>query len=545
MSSLEELSPEEHKPEPPKPAEPVLGKVSIKDTINLVHHFSDVAKAIYGYLSDITQISEMNTAFVKEMLGSAGTNTEAIAHVHEELGKIQISAQEIENQVDQTGQNVSSSLNQTLLALKEAAEAITSLDSRFADLKNLFSEVDNASSAIMKSVEVIEDISEQTNLLALNAAVEAARAGSHGKGFSVVAKEIRTLADQSQTSTTQISEVVHGLKNKLSASLATIADFESSQRSMKEQLSKSNKNAEDSRAVIEAIERQTETIKDQVSRQVEEIKEIFQYIASVKEDFAFLSSSSNYIIANMNLQNNVIIEGRSQVKNRQKIIQRTREKLIAQGHLQETSELLRAGHDTAYPPWVYIEKGKAAGLSIDMMNEISGSQNLPIDYVGDQWNAIYPALLNHRLNLILNVGWPNPIFDEEPVIASNPYAFFETVIFMARENLPEEGRLFRAEDLKGKRIACQRGSFVDQDLINLGCEITYLDNDIQSFVRLIWGKVFAVATERQVGQHLSEKFFDGNIVQASEVLGKKQVVILFREDSEELRNTINQAIEEL
>ncbi len=538
-------NPSEEKPAQEKPAEEEAPRrdVSVRDTIALTDHFSAVAKALYGYLSDITQISDMNTGFVHEMLGAAEDNSESIAQLHEDLNAAREDSQAIREEVVQTGRNVNHSMDQTLSALSDATEAITNLNARFDDLKKLFQEVEGASESILQSVQTIEDIAEQTNLLALNAAVEAARAGSHGKGFSVVAKEIRTLADQSQSSTEEISQIVNQLNGKLKGSSATIEDFEKSRQTVRRQLQQTNQNAEKSQELMNSIQNQTDSVTGRIENQTAEIDRAAQAVSEVKESLASLTSSSNYIIANMNLQTNVIIEGRSQVRNRQKIIERTREKLISNGHIQQSSGLIRAGHDTAYPPWVHIEKGQAAGLSIDMMEEICRKQEIPVDYIGDQWNAIYPALLNRRLDMILNVGWPNSIFDDEPVIASEPYAFFETTIFVPRSRLPDKGRYSTAE-LKGKRIACQRGSYVDQDLINLGCEITYLDNDIQSFVQLIWNKVFAVATEKQVGEHLSKTFFDGEIVPASETLGKKSVVFLFREDSAELRDTFNQAIRE-
>ncbi|MGJ8581739.1 MAG: methyl-accepting chemotaxis protein, partial [Psychromonas sp.] len=77
-------------------------------------------------------------------------------------------------------------------------------------MNNLEGEIDN----IGKIIEVIRAISEQTNLLALNAAIEAARAGEFGRGFSVVADEVRSLANRTQESTSEIQNMINSLQNE-------------------------------------------------------------------------------------------------------------------------------------------------------------------------------------------------------------------------------------------------------------------------------------------------------------------------------------------
>jgi methyl-accepting chemotaxis protein len=127
-------------------------------------------------------------------------------------------------------------ISQTAVEVARVGDTITELNSRVND--------------ILGMVDVIKSVADQTNLLALNAAIEAARAGEQGRGFAVVADEVRTLAKRTQQSTQEISNVVDVLK---SSSQKAFASIESGNKQAKEAVANAQQISDVLTKIVESI----------------------------------------------------------------------------------------------------------------------------------------------------------------------------------------------------------------------------------------------------------------------------------------------------
>jgi len=147
----------------------------------------------------------------KELESYAQLVTDAMATIKE--------LKVILDKTKETSQNVSEKATKSLGFSQKEQESVRAniekmllLRQKIQIIAELILELSEYTEQIGDTIEIVEDIAEQTNMLALNAAVEAARAGEHGKGFSVVAGEIRKLADESKQATTKITSLIKDIQ---------------------------------------------------------------------------------------------------------------------------------------------------------------------------------------------------------------------------------------------------------------------------------------------------------------------------------------------
>ncbi|WP_181186013.1 methyl-accepting chemotaxis protein [Alkalicoccus urumqiensis] len=173
--------------------------------------------------------------------------------------------------------------------MTKAVEQMAQIDTVIKEAASNVGGLDQESRKVSSLVSVIEDIAEQTNLLALNAAIEAARAGEHGRGFSVVAEEVRRLAEQVSSSVSEITKIVEGIQ-RVSGSVVTSLEqgYEEVEAGSREMAQTEATFADISESVND-MAGQVRAVHDrlrQMAVDTEEMSSSVQEIASVSEESA-------------------------------------------------------------------------------------------------------------------------------------------------------------------------------------------------------------------------------------------------------------------
>jgi methyl-accepting chemotaxis protein len=151
----------------------------------------------------------------EDQLSLANNTTEAVEKISDKMNTVSENTKSVSNLTD----NAKTSASAGEDAIEKAINQMEIIEKKTNETSTIISELEEKSIKIGQIVDTIGSISEQTNLLALNAAIESARAGEAGKGFSVVAEEIRKLAEQSQQASKEIAEIIADVQNKTNSAV--------------------------------------------------------------------------------------------------------------------------------------------------------------------------------------------------------------------------------------------------------------------------------------------------------------------------------------
>ena len=513
--------------------------------LSLLDTFTKLQQEIAGNVWDLFSVANLNSAYVHEMIDSAATSDSDVATIHSKLKEIAATSEHIVENVEDSLkelQNGNNSFEQTSMIMDEFLNGLKQMGDQFRSFKLVFSDVQQASLKIRETVHAIADISELTNLLSINAAIEAARAGEHGKGFKVVSNEVKKLAEQSKNLTNDISRLLKTLEKNISSSENNLLVFEGISNGLNDKVELTREDLSVTSESLSKIDSNMNNIAESVRSQSVNTDRIYHYVGQLSKSYTLLNSSSKHIITNLKYQDDIINSMKNQDNDSKSIIEIQQGLLRDIGVLDNLSQYVRVGHDVAYPPWVFIKDGVSSGLSVDIMRIINERLGLNLYFQPDQFVAITDGLLNEDIRIILNVGWPNDFFANKPVIVTNPYSVFKPVVFIHKD-FQSGNELLSLDFINGKKIAAQAGSYVIEELEKYDCEIVPVTNDIEGLSKLIWKQVDGIVTEKQVGEYLSRKYFQGEIVAVTVPYREMDVVMVLHERDVELRDRINSILD--
>jgi methyl-accepting chemotaxis protein len=246
---------------------------------NAIDQTVGTAKPLAKAADTIRELTHRSQIIFEEQQASAEQSKLSVEEMNQSVERISQNAQ----QASESAGEATTEANKGFEVVQETVSSISQLADNITDSSTAVNKLEQGSNKVNVVLEVIKGIAEQTNLLALNAAIEAARAGEQGRGFAVVADEVRNLASRTQESTEEINVILDELK---SAADDAVSKMELSQNMAENSVTNANLAGDSIQGIttkIVKIDKMNQEIADDTKYQSEVSHSLVKKVSAIQE----------------------------------------------------------------------------------------------------------------------------------------------------------------------------------------------------------------------------------------------------------------------